>query len=203
MSLPQLGGALLSALTELHGALDKLQYFENVLVALEIGEEPPALEGGWNALAVRYDALAVAITDAPLPTDFDPTPYQTAFGEIMDEQTRDQALAKLRGYLEQLRQAGGRGWDEARRLDDAEQETDTTSQALRALIDISSRLAQEFGGTRSSAKCAHQGVGVAFGQGTTRRRCGASGSLPGPWRLRRPGTREPPDPSASISRELF
>lgn len=146
MSLPQLAAALLSALTELHGALDKLQHFEGVLVALESGEDPPALEGGWNELAARYDALAAAITDAPLPTDFDPTPYQTSFGEILDEQTRDQALAKLRGYLEQLRQADERGRDEARRLDDAEQETDTTSQALRALIDISSRLAQEFGG---------------------------------------------------------
>jgi len=129
------------SIEEARKALGEIEAVQAVVQDIEAGKTPSVTQNQWTGLGDDYKALAKKIREAPLPTDFDKEKYTVSLSDLKSCSTREASINKLRGFLQELKDARKRGDAGLIQLGASLSEADKARVALKYLIDVHEKLA--------------------------------------------------------------
>jgi hypothetical protein len=128
------------AISKANEALEDIKNVEQVVRDIENGETPSVTENKWAKLGEKYSTVAKEVRQAPLPTDFDQKKYKVELNDLQSCATREKSLTKIKGFLQELKEAQVRGQNSIIDLDKSLFEADKSREALTYLIKVHEKL---------------------------------------------------------------
>jgi hypothetical protein len=126
-------------MNEANDAIDTLMKLNSAATDALAGKTP-STGGDWSKLADNYDKAAADAKAAPVPSALIPTNNIVSMAELSNCGTRQNAIAKLNGYLADLRSTQTRGQDGLLKIDGQLANVQNARTALTYLISVHEKL---------------------------------------------------------------
>ncbi|HEX7411470.1 MAG TPA: hypothetical protein VF298_04945, partial [Bacteroidales bacterium] len=140
--LLKLSAPVLKSYLELKSACETFDKLTNFVKEIENGNTPKTAlyASDWKPLIDNYLKAAHDITNAPLPTDFNPELFSVSISDINNCYLKDINIKKLRDYKKEMDNAIVRGKIYLDTLSEFRVQIKKTDEALQYLIKVYSKL---------------------------------------------------------------
>jgi hypothetical protein len=135
-----MSGKAIDAIDKAKGAYSDLVNVDKILTEIEANRTPSIHTNPYAQVADKYNKVAEDLRNAPLPTEFNATIYTITLKDFSSCAARAAGMAKLNGYLKELKAGLQRADMELASIDQALQEEANAEKILKHAIDVHDKL---------------------------------------------------------------